>query len=119
MNNTIETTDIQQEPKLCINCRWRASSVTGIVDTYKCLAPQNKYKINVVDGSMLYYYKYCVQAREHNSCAGIYNCAPNCGIEARWYEEAPPIKKLLNVVATHAKKDTKLDLNNLADSLGL
>lgn len=75
------------EPKLCINCKWIATNASKDVSRYRCMAPQNKNGINLIDGSTEWYLSSCREARiEDRYQIHLLNY---CGPEAKWFEPAP------------------------------
>ena len=76
------------EPKLCINCKWIATNASKDVSRYRCMAPQNKNGVNLVDGSTEWSLDSCREARAED----IYQrySLNYCGPEAKWFELKPP-----------------------------
>ena len=113
MNNTTDT--IPTKPFICTNCKHIATNGSHIRSTYRCMAPANVYAINLVDGRNIYYNEFCADARtplQHTS-------HPKCGIEGKWFEAVDNRANTTYTAPTTAISKSKLNLNNLEDSLGL
>jgi hypothetical protein len=93
-------------PRLCINCKHVGTNTSHTSNLYKCFAPQNESKINLVDGYNIYQIPYCEEQRTSIS-------PKSCTADGNWFEEAPPKVAEVYTPTTKFTKSAKLDLSDL------
>lgn len=105
--------EVSSEPKFCINCAYIGTTGSKDISQYKCFAPQNEFKRNLIDGSKHYLNPLCYDIRYSE----FY-----CGKNGNWYVQAPvkpvyiPVTPLYTPVNQANKKPPAIDL---ADLLGM
>lgn len=112
-----------EAPKLCINCEHCSMPPTREADKARCFAPENVWGTNPVDGSMLYKFATCKDAR-----SGGYLEIPRdafglpvgplaksfCGPAGIWFRPREP-----KPAAPPQKPDGKVDLSSILGDLDL
>lgn len=68
------------EPKLCVNCAYIGTNHSRDTATYRCFAPANAAKINLVDGTKIYTTPFCTDHRTYDGGGTEF-----CGSVAIWF----------------------------------
>lgn len=69
--------DPPHAPKLCKDCKYIATNGSGTWQHYRCGAPKNPFKINLVTGDKIHTTPFCQEVRDTESL---------CGHIGNWYE---------------------------------
>lgn len=99
------------EQKFCIQCKHIATNSSREWEKYRCFAPQNIFRLNLVTSEKEYLTPFCIDQRKDIISPDY---TEYCGTNAKWFEE----KLLASAAPTLVNNESfnPIDLDTIADA---